>query len=115
MIWVLVFRILVASIKLAGKIVVGSIYGFYVICRGLIQGVRSFGLPRELLADTLICPRGHENSTVGTWICPNCEARRDGWVFEKCPACYTVVSYFKCVNPICQLPIVNPLQRRGYR
>lgn len=97
-------RIVVAVLLLP----VFALYGIYVALAEAAALVAGLGRSRAALADTLPCPHGHPNATVGRFTCASCHATYLGWV-GRCAICGAAAGWMPC--EVCDVSIPLPWER----
>lgn len=102
------------SIFVGAKVVVGFFrLGWWLIettgigARTSVRAVWICSRLRLLTAETLTCPRHHEEAAFGVWECQGCHAAFEGWAFQKCPICALGARWFECSQ--CGLPVKHPV------
>ncbi len=63
---------------------------------------------RQLVAETLTCPRRHEVPAYSLWTCSSCGSLFEGYAFQPCPVCSRRASVVACDE--CGLAIRDPLR-----
>ena len=73
------------------------VYGLLVMVRLLLGASRSVSKLRAGMRDSVRCPHGHENRTVGRWRCGGCGGAYLGWV-GACTVCRAGADWISCAE-----------------